>query len=94
MASQEQHLALRISLLMLWHLLYQAPLVTMTIIAGIGKHNRLVQRLAQWFAERRQPLQTALAAVLAVLGLAVLGDGVFSLFGEHVPWLSQLVALR
>ena len=94
MASQEESLALRISLLALWHLVYQAPLVALTVIASTGKHDRLVRRLADWFAERRRPLQAALAVVLVLIALLILGDGTIALIGEHVPWLRQLLSLR
>ena len=86
--------ACRIGLLVLWHLLYQAPLVTMTIIPATRKHDRLVHRLADWMAERRRGLQRALAVVLALLAAVILVDGVWSLIGGHEPWLRQLIALR
>ena len=94
MAAQEEVLALRIGLLVLWNLVYQAPLVTLTVIAAIGKHERIVRRMADWFAARRRPLQSALAVVLALIALVVLSDGVLSLLGGHVPWLRQLLSLR
>ncbi|WP_193105925.1 hypothetical protein [Brachybacterium sp. FME24] len=94
MAAQEESLPLRIALLVLWHLVYQAPLVALTIISAAGKQDRLVRRIADWFVERRRPLQGALAAVLAVIALLVLGDGTIALIGEHVPWLRQLLSLR
>lgn len=94
MAAQEESLPLRIWLLVLWHLIYQAPLVTLTIIASTGKHDRLVRRLADWFVERWRALQAVLAVVLALIALLVLGDGTISLIGAHVPWLRQLLSLH
>lgn len=94
MASQVQDLTARTGLLVLWHLVYQAPLVTMTVIAATGKHDRLVHRLADWMAERRRGLQRALAVVLALLAAVVLVDGIWSLIGGHEPWLRQLISLR
>ena len=94
MASQVEDLALRIGLLVLWHLLYQAPLVTMTIIPATRKHDRLVHRLADWMAERHRGLQRALAVVLALLAAVILVDGIWSLIGGHEPLLRQLIALR
>ena len=78
------------ALLVLWNLVYQAPLVTLTVIAAIGKTERIVRRMADWFAARRRPLQSALA-VVRVIALVVLSDGVLSLVGGHVPWLRQLL---
>ena len=94
MASQVEHLPWRICLLVLWHLLYQAPLVTMMVIAATGRHDRLVHRLADWTAERRRVLQGTLAVVLVLLAAVVLTDGIWSLVGGHEPWLRQLLALR
>ena len=94
MASQEESLALRIAHQVLWNLVYQAPLVTLTVIAAVGRHDRMVRRLADWFAERRRPLQAGLAVVLAMIALLVLGDGTIALIGEHVPWLRQLLSLH
>jgi len=94
MASQEQHLPVRAGLLVLWHLIYQAPLVAVTVAAAFGRHEQLVTRVMEVFGPRRRALQTALAAVLALAGIAVLGDGVFALLSGHVPWLRQLILLR
>ena len=43
---------------------------------------------------RRRALQRTLAALLAVAGIAVLGDGVYALLSGHMPWLRQLILLR
>lgn len=94
MASQEQHLALRVLLLVLWNLLYQAPLVAVLCAAMFGTHEQLVTRVMELLGPRRRALQTALAVLLALASLAVLGDGLFALLGEHVPWLRQLLLLR
>ena len=94
MASQEQHLALRVALLVLWNLLYQAPLVAVLCAAMFGTHEQLVTRVMELLGPRRRALQTALAVLLALASLAVLGDGLFALLSEHVPWLRQLLLLR
>lgn len=94
MASQEQHLLRHVALLVLWNLLYQAPLVAVLIAAVFGKHELLVTRVMELVGPRRRALQTALAVLLALAGLAVLGDGLLALLGEHVPWLRQLLLLR
>lgn len=94
MASQEQRLAAHVALLVLWNLLYQAPLVAVTIAAAFGKHELLVTRVMEVIGPQRRALQTALAVLLALAGLAVLGDGILALLGGHVPWLRQLILLR
>jgi cytochrome c biogenesis protein CcdA len=94
MASQEQHLTLRIGLLVVWNLVYQLPLAAVLLAAALGRHEQLVTRVMELVGPRRQILQTALAALLALAGLAVLGDGLVALAGGHVPWLRQLILLR
>ncbi|MFC7375078.1 hypothetical protein ACFQS2_10950 [Brachybacterium sp. GCM10030267] len=94
MAAQEPRLAVRALLLVLWNLVYQAPLVAVTIAAAVGRHERFAERVMELIGPRRQLLQGALAAVLSAGALAVLGDGMFALLGEHVPWLRQLILLR
>ena len=94
MAAQEQHLLPHVALLVAWNLLYQALLVAVIVAALFGKHELLVARAMELVGPRRRALQTALAAVLALAGLAVLGDGVIALLSEHVPWLRQLLLLR
>lgn len=94
MASQEQHLLRHVALLVMWNVLYQAPLVAVIAAALFGKHELLVTRVMEVVGPRRRALQSALAAVLALAGLAVLGDGVIALLSEHVPWLRQLLPLR
>lgn len=94
MASQEPHLLRHVALLVLWNLVYQAPLVAVLAAAVLGKHELLVSRVMELIGPRRRALQTGLAIVLALAGLAVLGDGLFALFSGHVPWLRQLLLLR
>lgn len=94
MASQEQHLTLRIALLVVWNLVYQLPLATVIVAAAVGRHEQIVARVLEIFAPRRRLLQTVLATVLALAGLAVLADGAVALLGGHVPWLRQLIMLR
>lgn len=94
MASQERHLWAHIALLLLWNVVYQLPLVAVTIAAAFGKHEQLVERVMAVVGPRRHALQTALAILLALVGLAVLGDGVYALISGHVPWLRQLIMLR
>ncbi|MDN5896732.1 MAG: amidohydrolase family protein [Nocardioides sp.] len=94
MASQEQRLPLQVALLVLWNLLYQAPLCAVLGTALFGKHELLVTRVVEVFGPHRRALQTALAVLLALAGLAVLGDGLLAVLGEHVPWLRQLLLLR
>ena len=94
LASQEQHLTLRIALLVVWNLVYQLPLVTVVVAAAVGRHEQIVARLLEIFSPRRRMLQTVLAVVLALAGLAVLADGAVALLGGHVPWLRQLILLR
>lgn len=94
MASQEQHLLPHVGLLVLWNLVYQAPLVAVMAAAAFGKHEQLVTRVMEVLGPRRRALQTTLAALLALAGIAVLGDGVIALLSEHVPWLRQLLLLR
>ncbi|MGO2559301.1 hypothetical protein [Brachybacterium sp.] len=94
MASQEPRLLLQVVLLVLWNLLYQAPLCAVLGTALFGKHELLVTRVVEVFGPHRRALQTVLAVLLALAGLAVLGDGVLAVLGEHVPWLRQLLLLR
>ncbi|MGO3211264.1 MAG: hypothetical protein ACTIJK_15875 [Brachybacterium sp.] len=94
MASQEQHLLRHVALLVLWNLVYQLPLVAVLAAALFGKHEQLVARVMELVGPRRRALQAALAVVLALAGLAVLGDGVIALRSEHVSWLRQLLLLR
>ncbi|ATG50886.1 hypothetical protein CFK38_04605 [Brachybacterium vulturis] len=94
MASQEPRLPLQVALLVLWNLLYQAPLCAVLGTALFGKHELLVTRVVEVFGPHRRALQTALAVLLALAGLAVLGDGLLAVLGEHVPWLRQLLLLR
>ena len=94
MASQEQHLLRHVGLLVLWNLVYQLPLVAVLTAAAFGRHEQLVTRAMEVAGPRRRALQTVLAALLALVGIAVLGDGVVSLLSEHVPWLRQLLLLR
>ena len=94
MASQEPHLSFRVVLLVLWNLLYQLPLVAVLLAAAVGKHEQLVTRVLEIVGPRRRTLQTVLAALLALAGLAVLGDGLVALLSGHVPWLRQLIMLR
>lgn len=94
MASQEQHLLRHVALLVLWNLVYQLPLVAVLTAAAFGRHEQLVTRVMEVLGPRRRALQTLLAALLALVGIAVLGDGVIALLSEHVPWLRQLLLLR
>lgn len=94
MAAQEQRLALRAVLLTLWHIVYQAPLVAVIVAAAFGRHEQLVTRVMEIVGPRRRALQRTLAALLAVAGIAVLGDGVYALLSGHMPWLRQLILLR
>ena len=94
MASQERHLWAHIALLLLWNVVYQLPLVSVTIAAAFGRHEQLVERVMAVYGPRRRALQTALAILLALIGLAVLGDGIYALISGHVPWLRQLIMLR
>lgn len=94
MASQEQHLLAHVGLLVLWNLVYQAPLVAVMAAAALGKHELLVTRVMEVLGPRRRALQTAFAALLALAGIAVLSDGVIALLSEHMPWLRQLLLLR
>jgi len=94
MASQEQNLTVHVALLVAWNLVYQAPLVAVIAAAMFGRHEQLVTRVMEVVGPRRRALQTALAMLLALCGIAVLGDGVYALIGEHVPWLRQLLLLR
>ncbi len=94
MASQEQHLTLRIAMLVVWNLVYQLPLAAVLVAAAVGRHEQLVTRVLEIVGPRRRKLQTALAAVLALAGLAVLADGAVALLSGHVPWLRQLIMLR
>ena len=83
-----------VALLVLWNLIYQLPLVAVLTAAAFGRHERLVTRVMELVGPRRRALQTVLAALLALAGIAVLGDGIISLLSEHVPWLRQLLLLR
>lgn len=78
----------------MWNLVYQLPLVTVVVAAAVGRHEQIVARVLEIFAPRRRMLQTVLATVLALAGLAVLADGAVALLGGHVPWLRQLIMLR
>ena len=46
MAAQETHLPLRSALLVLCSLVYQTPLLAVTLAAAFGKHEHLMERVA------------------------------------------------
>ena len=94
MAAQEQRLTAHVLLLVAWNLLYQAPLVAVLVAAAFGKHEQVVERVMELLGPRRRALQRGLAVLLALAGLAVLGDGILALVSGHVPVLRQLILLR
>lgn len=94
MAATEPHLPLRAGLLVLWNLIYQAPLAAVTLAALLGKHEALLARVRRFIEPRRRRLFLILAAVLFVIGAVIAADGIVSLCSGHLPWLRELLLLR
>ena len=70
----------------LWHIVCQGLLVAVIVAAAFGRHEQLVTRVMEVLGPpRRRALQTALAALFAVGGLAVVRDGVHAPLSEHLP---------
>lgn len=94
MAMQAHDLVLEVLLLIGWNLVYQIPLVTITVAALFGAHRRVLAALGRFFGPRRRRLLLALALILAVGGVVVIVDGAWALLSRHRPWLESLLLLR
>jgi cytochrome c biogenesis protein CcdA len=94
MATTEQHLPVRILLLVCWNLIYQAPLVTVTLAAQVDAHERILTAVRAFFAPRRWVLLIVFAVVLCAVGVVVTVDGVVGLASTHHPCLRDLLGLR
>lgn len=94
MAMQTRHLSAEIVLLVIWNVIYQLPLVTVTIASLFGAHERILIRLGTFFGPRRRTLLLVFSAILAVAGVVVIADGLYALISAHHPWLESLLLLR
>lgn len=94
MAMQVPSVLEEIALLVAWNVIYQLPLVTVTVTSLFGAHERILARLGAFFGPRRRGLLLIFAAILAVAGLAVIADGAVALASAHHPWLESLLMLR
>lgn len=94
LAMQARSLTEEIALLTAWNVIYQLPLVTVTAASLLGAHRRVLGALARFFGPRRRTLLLVLAAVLALLGLAAIVDGVVALAAHGDSWLQSLLVLR
>lgn len=94
LAMQVRPFALELLLLIAWNLVYQLPIVAVTIAALFGAHERVLAAAGRFFGPRRRGLLMLFAAVLAIAGLVVIGDGIVSLASAHRPWLQSLLLLR
>ena len=93
LAMQVQPFPLELLLLIAWNLVYQAPIVAVTIAALFGAHERVLSAAAHFFGPRRRGLLMLFAGVLAIAGLVVIGDGIFASASSHRPWLQSLLLL-
>lgn len=94
MAMQVHDLLVEIVLLTAWNVIYQLPLVSVTIAALLGGHKRALAALGRFFGPRRRPLLLLFAAILAIAGAIVIADGVYALASRHHPWLESLLLMR
>lgn len=94
LAMQTHDLFLEILLLVVWNVIYQLPLVTVTVTSQFGLHTRVLAAAARFFGPRRRRILLAFAAILAVAGLIVIGDGIVALVSEHHPWLQSLLLMH
>lgn len=94
LAGAEPHMPLRIALLVLWNLVYQAPLVAVTAAALLGRHEALLTKARALITPRRRFLFLLLAGALLLLGLIIAADGVIALLTAQAPWLRELLLLR
>lgn len=93
MATQAHPVAVEAALLVVWNIIYQAPLVAVTVAALFGKHERVLQRLGELASRHRRRLLTIIAIALAVIGLTVATDAVVALSSAHRPWLQSILML-
>lgn len=94
LAMQSHSLTEEIALLTAWNVIYQLPLVTVTVASLLGAHRRVLGALARFFGPRRRALLLAFAVVLALLGLAAIIDGGIALATHGDSWLQSLLVLR
>lgn len=94
MAAMVPNLPERIGLLVAWNVIYQLPLVTVTIASLFGWHERVLAAASRFFGPRRRRIMLIFAGVLALAGLVVIGDGIVALSGPHHPWLHSLLLMR
>jgi cytochrome c biogenesis protein CcdA len=94
MAMQTHSLLQEVALLVTWNVIYQLPLVTVTVLSQFGLHTRALEALERFFGPRRRILLLIFSAVLTLGGLVVIVDGVVSLASDHHPWLQSLLLLR
>ncbi|GAB2541082.1 hypothetical protein [Brachybacterium huguangmaarense] len=94
MAMQARTRLEEVLLLVAWNIVYQLPLVTVTVASLFGVHEKVLARLGAFFGPRRRAILLGFAIVLAVCGLVVLGDAIVALAGPHRPWLQDLLLLR
>lgn len=94
LAMQTHDLVLEILLLVVWNVIYQLPLISIVVAAQFGLHARVLDAFGRFFGSRRKVIMLTFAAVLALGGLVVIGDGIVALASEHRPWLQSLLLMH
>lgn len=94
LAMQTHSLWQEVSLLTIWNLIYQLPLVVVTVTSLFGAHEKVIDVVGRFFARHRRGLLMLLAAVLVIAGSALLIDALVALLGTHRPWFTSLLLLR
>lgn len=94
MAMQVHNLAYEIVLLVVWNVIYQLPLLTVTVASLFGVHTRVLAVLSRFLARNRRRLLTIAAILLVLGGVVVISDGIVALSTAHSPWLRTLLLLR
>ncbi|WP_152352338.1 hypothetical protein [Brachybacterium subflavum] len=94
LAMQTHSLLEEIVLLVAWNVIYQLPLVTVTVLSQFGLHTRVLRALENFFGPRRRVLLLIFSALLATGGIVVIVDGIVALASTHHSWLQSLLLLR
>jgi cytochrome c biogenesis protein CcdA len=94
LAMQTHSLLEEIVLLVAWNVIYQLPLVTVTVLSQFGLHTRVLRALERFFGPRRRVLLLIFSTLLCTAGLVVIADGIIALTTTHHSWLQSLLLLR